>query len=75
MRFTCEDFGGDRFTLPKSRAKGRKQARLVLIPGHLRDKYAAKVEALGSGAVFRNSDGKPWNKRSVGSAFILRYVW
>lgn len=69
IRFTCDAFGGDRFTLPKARAKGRKQGRSVLIPEQLRPKIKALVEEVGSGPVFRCSSGKPWCKRSIGSAF------
>lgn len=61
---TSDDWGGDRFTLPKARAKGRRRGRLIMVPARLRPAIEREIED-HDGIVFRNTRGEPWNKNSL----------
>lgn len=66
---TVDDWHGDRFTLPKTRAKGRRRGRSILVPDFLQPKINAQVEEVGHGPVFVNTKGVPYKKNSVNCAF------
>ena len=65
----CDEWDHGRFTLPPSRSKGGKTIRTIVVPTAFRAKVDALVKAAGSGHVFLNSDGLPWNKNSLNCAF------
>lgn len=65
---TCDDWAGDRFTLPKSRAKGRRAGRLIMVPERLRPSIERLVAERQRGVVFVNTHGKPWSRNSLNCA-------
>ncbi len=58
-----------RIFFPKSESKGKKRPRVIYLP----DEAFAIVERLAkkhpSGPIFRNTQGRPWNKNAVNDRF------
>lgn len=69
FKVKAEHFDGDRFILPITDSKGRKQVRIIYLP----EEALAIVERLvvenPKGAVFRNRRGVAWNKNSINGRF------
>lgn len=66
---TVDDWQGDRFSLPKARAKGRRRGRLILVPQFLIPKIESQIAEVGTGSVFVNTRGVPYRKNSLNCAF------
>ena len=69
FKFKAQHFDEDRFVLPITDSKGRKQVRIIYLP----DKALSIVERLTKenpeGALFRNRRGVAWNKNSINCRF------
>ena len=58
---------GDRFIVPKGLAKGRRKARMILVPTCIRKGVEARVA--DGGIVFRTTRGTAWTKNSINCSF------
>jgi integrase len=59
-----------RWVFPKKQAKGKKKPRAVYLTDTALEISRRLVEANPKGALYRNSDGEPWNRWSINCAFV-----
>jgi integrase len=63
------DFEKKRIVFPPKEAKGKKRHRIVYLTDAGIEILKPLIELNPEGAVFRNSEGMPWNKNSINCAF------
>ncbi len=66
---TCETWKGDNFILPIKNSKGKKKNRMIEPPDHLVERAGYLSKERKTGAVLINTDGNPWTKSAINSAF------
>ncbi len=63
------DLSNQRWILPRSEAKGKEAPRIVYLSEKALDITRRVIAGRSQGYVFRNSNGKPWQKNAVNCAF------
>ncbi len=58
-----------RWVFPKSEAKGKRQPRIIYLSETALEITRRKMEQFPTGALFRNSKGRPWTPDAVNCAF------
>ena len=69
FKFEAKHLDGARFVLPISKSKGRKRSRVVYLPPEALEIVKRLVELNPDGKLFRNRQGKPWNRNSIRCRF------
>jgi integrase len=64
-----DDFALKRVVFPPREAKGRKRHRVVYLTDAAAEILRPLAEARPEGALFRNSEGRPWTKDAINCAF------
>jgi integrase len=63
------DFASGRIVLPPSKAKGKRQHRVIYLTDRAREVLARLCREAPSGPLLRNSEGNAWTKDAINCAF------
>ena len=63
------DIEHQRWVFPKSESKGKRQPRVIYLSGPALEITRRKMDQFPTGALFRNSKGRPWTPDAVNCAF------
>jgi len=69
LKFEAAHFDKNRLVLPMKSSKGKKRSRVVYMPDAALEIVKRLVKQHPTGKLFRNTDGRGWNKDSIGSRF------
>lgn len=70
FRLEARHFEGDRCVFPEKESKGKKKKRVIYLTPVTRQIVARLCELQPEGRIFRNQDGKPWDRNNVTCRFV-----